>query len=235
MDSNNRRQHDALAAVRRLCAAHEDVFRGNPVAEQALAQLNASTDGAATSFKEHIDHLEAAANSTNARRAARKALRGSLKAVARTSHVVAIDAGADAQVSMPKGVSDKALVAFGQAVADRVTPLADRYTAHKLAPTVISGLPSQVATLAQTMADQSDHRRGHKVARRQAEAHLRKGAEVADVLQRIYDNAFAGDQQAIERWKEARRVGPARSVEPPTAPAPTAAAPAAPPATAKTA
>ena len=73
------------------------------------------------------------------------------------------------------------------------------------------------------------------LAQRQAEAHLRKGAEVAAVLQRIYDNAFAGDQQAIERWKEARRVGPARSVEPPTAQAPTAAAAAAPPATAKTA
>ena len=216
MDSINRRQHDALAAVRRLCAGHEDVFRGNPVAEQALAQLNASTDGAATSFKEHIDQVEASANSTDARRAARNALRGSLTAIARTSLVVAIDAGAEAQVSMPKGVSDKALVALGQAVADRVTPLADRYTAHKLAPSVIANLPSQVATLAQTMADQSDHRRGHKVARRQAEAHLRKGAEAADVLQRIYDNAFAGDQQAIERWKEARRVGPARSVEPVT-------------------
>ena len=220
MDSNTRRKHDALAAVRRICAANEDVFRGNPVAEQALAQLNTPTDGAATSFKEHIAQLEGAANSTDARRAARKALRGSLKAIARTSHVVAIDAGSDAQVSMPKGVSDKALVALGQAVADRVTPMAAQFATHRLAPSVVANLPSQVAALGQTMADQSDHRRSHKVARRQAEAHLRKGAEAADTLQRIYDNAFAGDQQAIDRWKEARRVGPARTVEPPKAESP---------------
>src|SRR5205807_1904320 len=78
-------------------------------------------------------------------------------------------------------------------------------------------LPSQIAALESAMAGQTDSRRAHKVARRVADAELKSGSQAMDALERIYMNASGGNTGAVNDWKEARRVGPSRTVVPPAA------------------
>jgi len=214
MKNMNRRQYDAQVAIRTLCAAHEEIFGGNPVAEKMLAQLNASTSHVAAAFAAHEAGRAARKNGTNARRGARKALRKSLRAIARTGPVVALEAGTEAGFEMPKGCSDRQLIAIAEDFARRATPLASKFLAHKLPADVIANLPEQMAALDRAMARQSEGRSAHKVARRAIDAELRSGSEAMDALERIYMNAVGDDVTAVGNWKEARRVGPSRTVEP---------------------
>src|SRR5207249_1381409 len=103
-----------------------------------------------------------------------------------------------------------------------------KFSAHKLPAGVIANLPSQIAALESAMAGQTDSRRAHKVARRVADAELKSGSQAMDALERIYMNASGGNTGAVNDWKEARRVGPSRTVVPPAAVATPAATPALP-------
>jgi hypothetical protein len=214
MKNVNRRQYDAQVEIRTICAAHDDIFGGNSIAQKMIAQLNASTDHVAAAFAAHESGLATAKNGTDARRDARKALRKSLRAIAHTGPVVAIEAGTDAGFEMPKGCSDRRLIAVADDFVKRATPLAAKFAAHRLPAGVIANLQDQMAALDRAMAVQSEGRRAHKVARRAVDAELQSGSQAMDALQRIYMNAVGDDVTAVGNWKEARRVGPSRTVEP---------------------
>ena len=222
MKKLNRRQHDAQIRIRDLCASRADVFRDNLVAQRMIGQLDASTDRAKAAFAAHEAGLSAEDRATGERADARAALRGGLKAIARTSPVVAIEAGTDARFVMPRNCSDKQLIAVATDFVERATPLSEKFAAHKLPSNVVANLPAQIAVLERAIAGADDARRAHTVARQVAAAALGSGAAAMDALERIYMNAVGGDTEAVASWKHQRRVGPSQAaVAPADAPAQT--------------
>src|SRR5262252_5839995 len=93
MNSQNNRQYQALVDVRAVCAKRADVFRGNPVAEKMLAQLDAAVTNAAAGFADHQSRVTAHRDATKSRRADRAALRESLNGIANTGPLVTIETG----------------------------------------------------------------------------------------------------------------------------------------------
>ncbi|HEV3139129.1 MAG TPA: hypothetical protein VGY57_01365 [Vicinamibacterales bacterium] len=217
MNSTNRRQRTALAEITKICAAHADIFRGNPVAEQMLAKLHAASDSVEAASAAFESARAAARNATVARKGARDGLRGALKAIAHTGPVVAIQAGATARFKMPKGCSDLQLADIAKDFVDRATRFADKFAEHKLPANVIADLPARIAALRGAMDDQTAAHRAHKSARQVYLAQLKSSAEPMDALERIYMNAFGGDTKAVSDWKSARRIGPSRTADVPAA------------------
>lgn len=222
MNSQNNRQYQALVDVRTVCATRADVFRGNPVAEKKLAQLDAAVKDAAAGLAAHQSFVAAHRDATKSRGAEREALRDSLKGIVNTGPLVAIETGTPLNFAMPESCPDLQLTAIAKDFAERATPLAERFAGHRLPPHVVADLPERIAALDRAVAAQREARRGHKVARQSFVAALRSGAEAVDALERIYMNVFRGDQDAVNDWLAARRIGPARAAEavPASAPAP---------------
>ena len=131
---------------------------------------------------------------------------------------------------MPRPGSDQQLIADAQGIAERATPLADRFAGHGLPATVVTDLPAQIAALEQAILRQKEGRETHVGAKAAAMAALASGSTAMDVLERIYLNAFGDDPNAVAMWHNARRVGPSRAKEAGVVPV-TPAGPHAPPAT----
>jgi hypothetical protein len=165
MNSQNNRQYQALVDVRAVCAKRADVFRGNPVAEKMLAQLDAAVKDAAARFAEHQSSVSAHRDATKSRRTDRAALRDSLNGIAKTAPVVAIETGTPLDFDVPKGCSDLQLTVIAKDFAERAMPLAERFAGHRLPPQVVADLPERIAALERAVAVQREARRGHKVAR----------------------------------------------------------------------
>ena len=215
MNSLNNRQYEALVDVRTLCAKRADIFRGIPVAEKMLAQLDAAVEDAAGGFAAHQSFVTARRRATVDRRAGRDSMRGALKAIAQTGPVVAIDAGTAAKFETPKSCSDLQLITIAKDFAARATPLAERFAAHRLPASVLADLPGQIEAQERAIEHQREARRGHKVARQAIVAALKSGAEAMDALECIYMNAFRGAASAVGDWHEARRIGPSRAADAP--------------------
>ena len=232
MNSQNNRQYQALVDVRAVCAKRADAFRGNPIAEKMLAQLDAAVKEAADGFAEHQSFVTAHRDATKSRGAEREALRDSLKGIVNTGPLVAIETGTPLDFELPESCPDLQLTAIAKDFSDRATPFAERFAGHRLPPHVVADLPERIAALGRAVAAQREARRGHKVARQSIVAALRSGADAVDALERIYMNVFRGDRDAVNDWLAARRIGPARAAE--AAPVP-ASAPEATPTTVKAA
>src|SRR5215470_1356034 len=103
LNSRNNRQYQALVDVRTVCANVADIYRGNPVAEKMLAQLDAAVTDTAAGFAGHQSFVTAHLNATKRRRAERAAVRESLKGIANTGPLVAIETGTPLDFELPKG------------------------------------------------------------------------------------------------------------------------------------
>ena len=225
MNLTSRRRYESLVRVHALCSEHRDVFTATPLGTKMLAQLDTSVTNVADHFASQSKGRNAAQTGAAARVRSRKALRNSLKAVVRSSRFVGLASDVVAEeFPLPEVSSDQQLVADATAILEKATPLADAFAASGLPANVLKDLPAQISAVNGAIVAQAAGRETHVGARAAVKDALVAGLQAADALESIFLTAPNMDANAVAMWKHARRIGPARMKEDPTAATPPATA-----------
>ena len=208
MRSTNRRRYESLANLLALCEAHRDQLESTPLGTQLINQLGAVTTRVAGLFKTQSDGRNSAHDATGKRRTAARLVRRHATDLAQHARALGAVSGPAIQLPPLREGSHQQLIADARSAVDAVQPLAGVFKANKL--TVLDDLPPQIAALDAAMKDQSAGRETHVGASAVVTEALNEGAQVAAALEPIFRSVVNGDPELIAKWKNARRIGPAR-------------------------
>ena len=209
MNTTNRRRNESIVQILELCEDQHASIASTPLGAQLMGQLRAKAAQVATLFKTQSTGRYSAHDATEKRRTAARLVRRTAVDLAR--HARALGRASGLAITLPplRDGSHRQLIADAGSVLDAVQPLTDAFKATKL--TVLDDLPQQIADLDAAMKAQSAGRETHVGASTTVTEVLNECTDVAAAIEPFYLSAVSKDPELIARWKNARRVGPARS------------------------
>ncbi|HWW77733.1 MAG TPA: hypothetical protein VNZ44_20180 [Pyrinomonadaceae bacterium] len=150
---------------------------------------------------------------TAARDLARKALRGTLRALVHTARAMSVDApGAEEKFRLPRSSSDNALLQTARAAAIDAVEYKDRFVQHGMSSGFIEELKRQIADLERAVEGQNAARAAHVSATAAVELNVERGMEVVRSLDALVRNKFRDEPATLAAWESARHVeSPART------------------------
>src|SRR5260370_29752247 len=168
-------------------------------------RVQATTKGAA-GFKPQAEGLIAARQSSKRRRTACTLLRTSVNHIVRASRLLYLTSAIGEPFPPVLRRTDHQLVADAKAILERVMPLAAAFTDSGLLPAdLLTNLPGQIADVESAFAAQGVAKETHAGATVAAAETIRQGALAVRALEPVFFHANAGDANAIQQWKIAKR------------------------------
>jgi ElaB/YqjD/DUF883 family membrane-anchored ribosome-binding protein len=151
--------------------------------------------------------LSSVQRATAERDAARKALRQTLQAMARTARAIALDAtGLEEKFRLPRSSSDNALLQTARAFAADALALKDRFIQHGMSSGFIEELKRQIADLERAMDEQNAGRDAHVSATASVESAAERGMSVVRTLDAVVRNKFRDEPATLAAWESARHI-----------------------------
>ena len=208
MRTTNRRRYESIVSLLALCEEHREPIESTPLGTQLLSQLKGEATYVADLFKAQSNGRNAVHDATVKRQDTALGVRKSATALARHASALAPTSGLAIELPPLRKTSHQQLIADARATLDAVQPLADTFKAGKL--TGPDDLTKQIAGLDAAMKDQSAGRETHVGASATITEALNECARLTAAIEPFYLQAINGDSELTARWKNAKRVGPAR-------------------------
>ncbi|HYM23982.1 MAG TPA: hypothetical protein VEU08_12275, partial [Vicinamibacterales bacterium] len=215
-----------------LCTKRRGQMEATAFGKNALALLEQLVARVAGWDASKSDGRITGLQNTATRRAAVAALQQSMRELVRVSTAIALPPSAAQGFPPVRITTDQQLVSDAKAMVAQAKVLADAFTTNGPLPAdALTTMDAQIATVESAIAAQGTSRVTHVAAGKAAIDDIREGQRTIRALEPIYLRAVAGDTNAIEAWKNARRIGPSRTADQqpdPAAPPATTPAPAQP-------
>ena len=207
MNSVINRTHDMFLRVDAFVAERPTDFPANTLGGETIAALREVIQGLTAAITAQTTGLSDAQRATSERLAAREALRESMKAIARTARVMALDLpGLENKFRLPRSGSVPAMLYTARVfAADAVTLKAD-FIRHEHPQTFVEDFESEIATLERAMSDQNTKRDAHISAMASVETLIERGVNAVRKLDAIVRNKFREDRATLAAWESARHV-----------------------------
>jgi len=208
MRATSKRQYESIVSLLAQCEDKREAIESTPLGTQLLGELKGEATHVADLFKAQSNGRNAVHDAAAKRRTNAHGVRRSATALARHARALAPTAGLAIELPPLRKTSDQQLIADARATLDAVHPLADTFKAGKL--TGHDDLAKQIADLDAAMKDQSTGRETHIGASATITGALRECRRLVAAIEPFYLQAINGDPELTARWKNAKRVGPAR-------------------------
>ena len=208
MNTTNRRRYESVVRVLALCEEQGTGIESTPPGTQLIGQLRASAAKAAGLFQTQSSGRNSVHDATAKRRALARLVSKNAAALARHARALAPTSGLAIELPPLRKNSDEQLIADSRALLDAVQPLAATFKAGKL--TGLDDLTKQIADLDAAMKEQSAGRETHVGASATINQVLNECIRLTTAIEPFYVSAINGDPELIARWRNARRIGPAR-------------------------
>jgi hypothetical protein len=190
--------------VRDFGEAHRDLFPESSEGGHAFATVAAAVAKLGTHTR---SKLSGAHDGRQAKVAAREALRDRLDAIARTAHAIAEKTpGFDDAFHLPRKQDDESLLLACPMILDEAEAKQDRFVRHGLPETFVADLKALVDQFEQAVRSVATAKERAKVARKGIVAAQLDGLAAIRQLDVIVVNQLGHDPEALDHWKEARRV-----------------------------
>jgi hypothetical protein len=149
----------------------------------------------------------AAQTSTGAKRVARDAVRGAMRAISDTARAMeSAHPGITNTFRVPKNNGDEALINSARAFVSSTTPLKDEFIQHELPVTFIDDLTSAIADF-ESAAGSKNLNTGRRVSATAAlKDALERGMQLKRELDPIVRNKYRANAAKIAAWESASHV-----------------------------
>lgn len=205
------RTHDMFLRVDSFTAERPTAFPANTLGGETVAALRRVLQALTGTITAQTTGLSDAQRATAERLAASEVLRETLKAVARTARVIALDMpGLENKFRLPRSGSIAALLHAARAFASDAATLKAEFIRHEHPETFIEDLEAQIATLERAMSDQNTKRDAHISATASVETLIEQGMNAVRRLDAIVRNKFRDDHSTLTAWESARHVESAK-------------------------
>jgi hypothetical protein len=207
MNSVINRTHDMFLRVDGFASERPTAFPPNTLGGETVAELRGVIRALTGTITTQTTGLSDAQRATAERLAASEALRESMKAIARTARVKALDMpGLENKFRLPRSGSVPALLQAARAFAADALPLKAEFIRHEHPETFIEELEAQIAALERAMGDQNTKRDAHISATASVETLIERGVNAVRRLDAIVRNKFRDDSATLAAWESARHV-----------------------------
>lgn len=207
MNSVIDRAHDVFLRLDAFALERPNAFPANSLGAETIAEIReiaATLTGAITA---QTTGLSDAQRATAERLAAREALRETLKAIARTARVLALDMpGLENKFRLPRSGGVNALLHAARAFATDAAKLKAEFIRHEHPETFIEDLQAEIAALERAMSSQNMKRDAHITATASVDSLIEHGMHAVRKLDAIVRNKFRDDPSTLAAWESARHV-----------------------------
>lgn len=213
MNSVINRAYEMLVRVDTFTAERAAAFPADTLGGETVAELKEAIQNLTGAITSQTTGLSSAQRATAERMAAREALRESMKAIARTARVMALDTpGLENKFRLPRSGSVSTLLMTARAFATDALPLKAEFIRHELQPTFVEDFASDIAELERAMGGQNTGRDAHVSATASVESAAERGMNAVRRLDAIVRNKFRDDPATLAAWESARHIeSPART------------------------
>src|SRR5262245_57995385 len=219
MQKKIRKRYEAHLRVNAVCAEFSAMFdatAGGKTMRAALGTHVADVSRLLTLQERSIEDRRAA---TEGNRRARVALRAAASAVVTVGRLVDLDDATMTTMRLPRFGSDEQLLAYMQALLDRVLPYADAFAAAGLPPALLQNLANGIDALAASREAQAASLQRFTAATESIRETLNRADRIVCAIEAVARAMPAADSLVLTRLHIARRVGP-RVAQPPAELAP---------------
>jgi hypothetical protein len=221
MNEKDTRRLNMVERVDTFGADHPAVFANATDGAQLLAGVKTSKTKLRT-----LLHAESAGHASVREQTGLRAehcgiVRSALETIRRFAASIGT-AGLNEKFRLPKGMSARSLVITARAFAEAAAPIADALIARGMSPQLLTDLPGQIQALEETLAKQGAAKEAHVGARRGVKAAYSSLVRTLKSLDAIVERGPNRDETIVGAWRNARRVGPAKTPPAVTGPVPAA-------------
>lgn len=207
MNSVINRTYEMLVRVDAFASERAASFPANTLGGETVAELKEVIQALTAAITSQATGLSSAQSATAERLAARDALRESMKAVARTARVMALDTpGLESKFRLPRSGSVQALLMTARAFAADAAQLKAGFIRHEHPETFVEDFASRITALERAMGDQNTTRSVHISATASVESLIERGMNAVRKLDAIVRNKFRDDPSTLAAWESARHV-----------------------------
>jgi hypothetical protein len=201
------RAHEMFVRVDAFASERAASFPANTLGGELVAELKGVIQSLTGAITSQATGLSSAQRATAERMAARETLRESMKAIARTARVMALDTpGLENKFRLPRSGSDSALLHTARAFAADALPLKAEFIRHELPPNFLEEFEADIADLERAMGGQNTGRDAHVSATATVESTAERGMNSVRKLDAIVRNKFRDDPATLAAWESARHV-----------------------------
>jgi hypothetical protein len=207
MNSVVNRAHEMFVRVDAFASERAASFPATSLGSELVAELKEVIRMLTVAITSQATGLSSAQRATAERLAARATLRESMKAIARTARVMALDTpGLENNFRLPRSGSDSTLLHTARAFANAALPLKAEFIRHELEPTFVEEFASDIADLERAMGGQNTGRDAHVFATASVDSTAERGMNAVRKLDAIVRNKFRDDPATLAAWESARHV-----------------------------
>lgn len=207
MNSVINRTYEMLVRVDAFVSERAASFPSNTLGGEKVAELKEVIQALTIAITSQTTGLSSAHRATAERLAATETLRESMKAIARTARVMALDMpGLENKFRLPRSGSASTLLHTARAFVMDALPLKAEFIRHELQPTFVEDFESDIADLESAMSGQNTGRDAHVSATVSVESAAERGMNAVRKLDAIVRNKFRDDPATLAAWESARHV-----------------------------
>lgn len=207
MNSVINRTYEMLLRVDAFASERAASFPANTLGGEKVAELKEVIQALSDAITSQTTGRSSAQRATAERLAASEALRESMKAIARTARVMALDTpGLENKFRLPRSGSVSTLLHTARAFATDALPLKAEFIRHELQSTFVEDFESDIADLERAMGGQNTGRDAHVSATATVESAAERGMNAVRKLDAIVRNKFRDDTSTLAAWESARHV-----------------------------
>jgi len=198
------RRYAMFTRVRDFGEAHRDLFPESSEGGQTFATIGAVVARLAAHTRAKLSGTH---DGRQAKGASREALRERLDAVARTARAIAEKTpGFDDAFHLPRKQDDESLLLACPMFVEEAEAKKERLVGHGLSETFVTDLKVLVDQFEQAVRSVSAAKERTKVARKGIAAAQRDGLAAIRQLDVIVVNQLEHDPEALDHWREVRRI-----------------------------
>lgn len=207
MNSVVNRTYEMLVRVDAFTSERAASFPANTLGGETVTELKEAIQTLTGAITSQTTGLSSAQRATAERMAAREALRESMKAIARTARVMALDTpGLENKFRLPRSGSTQTLLMTARAFANDAVAHKAEFLRHEFPATFIEDFESDIADLERAMSGQNTGRDAHVSATASVETAAERGMNAVKRLDAIVRNKFRDDPATLAAWESARHV-----------------------------
>jgi hypothetical protein len=207
MNSVVNRTYEMFVRVDAFASERAASFPANTLGGKMVVELKEVIQTLTSAITSQATGLSSAQRATAERLAASETIRETMKAIARTARVMALDMpGLENKFRLPRSGSVPALLQAARAFAADALPLKAEFIRHEHPETFIEELEAQIAALERAMGDQNTKRDAHISATASVETLIERGVNAVRRLDAIVRNKFRDDPSTLAAWESARHV-----------------------------
>jgi len=201
------RQSEAIARMNSFGVENAQDFAASSLGGRKFADLKALTEEIDRLGAQQSEGHGASQTGTEAKRAARNALRAAMRAISDTSEAMeSTHPGISDTFRMPKNNSDEALLNAARAFVSSATPLKDEFIQYEMPATFIEDLVRLIADFESASGSRQLNTRKRVSATAALKDALERGMQLKRELDPIVRNKYRGNAAKLAAWESASHV-----------------------------